>query len=302
MKVNIMHGTHPRALMGWLLLVWMVSLDAQAFISGNLECNVTRSNPDGYTFQAGAEMRIPMSGNCTVKRPFPKGASVNLQTGHVLGANPASLQVMDFYNGSYLSELPLGSYGVTCLGGPCKRLALGSTISYVYVVAGTAPSTPGRRMSMVTLGVTSSGYPNYAEWIHNITITYDVTAVSCTLSTPSAVNLNFGTVSNTSISGQTQSTRVSVNCPSDVRASVSLTPSQAVVDANNGVSRTTLSGLNMKATWSETGNPVTFSNTRTMYMNAGANNVNLTFRPQVVSGQSPTGAFQSQYTLNISYQ
>lgn len=301
MKFNIMSGIHPRALMG-LMLVWLVSLDVQAFTSGNLACNVTGSNLDGYNFQAGAEMRVPFSGSCTVKRTFPKGAAANLQIGHILGANPANLQVMDFYNNSYMSELPLGSYGVTCLGGPCKRLAVGSNLSYSYVIAGTAPSTPGKRTAMVTLGVTSAGYPNYAEWFHNITFIYNVTAVSCTLSTPSAVNLNFGTVSNTSINGQTQSTKVSVNCPSEVRAAVSLTPSQAVVDANNGVSRTTLTGLNMKSLWTDTGNPVVFSNTRTIYMNAGANNVNLTFRPQVVSGQSPTGAFQSQYTLNISYQ
>lgn len=301
MSVNMTPGFRRRKFEWLLLAVWLMSLDARAFINGNLECNVTRLNPDGYVFQAGSEIRVSFSGNCTVKRTFPKGAATNLQMGHIIGINP-SLEVMDFYNSSYMLQMPLGSYGTSCLGGPCKRLAVGSNISYTYAIYGRAPSTPGRRTALMTLGVTSWGYPNYAEWIHSNTFIYDVSAVSCTLSTPSAISLDFGMVSNTSIGGRIQSTSVSVNCPSAVTAKVTLTPSQPVVNENNGVSRTTLAGLNMQAVWSDTGNPVVFSNTRTIYMNAGANNVNLMFRPQVVSGQSPTGAFQSQYTLNISYQ
>lgn len=286
MKVNITRGARSLALTGWLVLVWLVSLDAQAFISGNLECNVTGSKTDGYTFQAGAEMQVSFSGSCTVKRTFPKGAAVNLQVGHILGANPARLRVMDFYNHSYMSELPLGSYGVTCLGGPCKRLAVGSNVSYTYAISGTAPSTPGRRTAMVTLGVTSAGYPNYAEWFHNTTFIYDVTAVSCTLSTPSAVNLSFGTISSTNIGSHLQSTDISIYCPSSMRADITLTPNQAQVDARIGVSRTTLPGLNMQALWNGQ-EPVNFTSYIHKYLVAGQNRISLSFKPVLEAGQSP---------------
>ncbi|OEC33761.1 Fimbrial protein [Pseudomonas cuatrocienegasensis] len=302
MKVKKDVGACWCRLLALLVLGCWLPLDAQALIGGSLDCNITGSSTTGYTFAAGAEMKVPFSGTCTAKRVFPNGAYPTLQIVHISGSSPARLYGLDYYSNTYLSQLPLGNYGSSCLGGRCVWIPVGGKVSYEYYIGGIAPSTPGRRVAQVTLGVTAIGYPNYAEWIHPMTFIYNVSAVSCTLSSPSAVNLNFGTVSNTNISGQTQSTSVSVNCPSAVTASVTLTPSQTVVNDSGGVSRTTLNGLNMQAIWSDTGNSVTFSRARTMYMSAGNNNVNLRFKPQVVAGQSPAGAFQSQYTLNISYQ
>lgn len=285
-----------------LVLGWMLPLDAQALIDGSWDCNVSGSNLSGYTFAAGAEMKVPFSGTCTAKRVFPGGAYPTLQITNSSGSNPARLYGLDPYSNTYMSTLPLGNYGADCLGGRCAWIPVGGKVSYTYYIGGTAPSTPGRRIARVTLGVTAIGYPNYAEWIHMTTFIYNVAAVSCTLSSPSAVNLKFGTISSANLSAVSQSTSVSLNCPSSMRANVTLTPSQSVVSANTGVSRTTLAGLNMQAIWTDSGNPVVFTSPRAMVLRAGSNSVNLSFKPQLEAGKSPAGAFQSQYTLNINYQ
>ncbi|MGY2410015.1 fimbrial protein [Pseudomonas pergaminensis] len=285
-----------------LMLGLLLPLRAHALIDGNLECRVAGLNLDGYTFTAGQRMAVPLDGTCTVKRAFPNSARLNLSITPQSGTNPAKLSVMNFYDKNYLQEIPLGSYSGACLGGPCVRRALNTQIPYTYYISGIAPDTPGRRAAFISLGVTSYGYPNYAEWFVTVWFVYNVAATGCTLSSPGAVNLSFGSISSDDLSNQTQSTSVSVNCRSAVQATVSLVPSQAVVSATTGVTRTTLEGLNMQARWTDTRNPVNFTSPRYMQMGVGNNNINLSFQPQLAPGQSPAGAFQSQYTLTIDYR
>ncbi len=280
----------------------LLPLKAHALIGGNLSCTVTGSNTSGYTFAPGADINVAFSGTCTVRRLFPRGAATNLQIRNTSGSNPATLRVADRYNNIYMSELPLGSFSTACLGGPCARLPVGTQIPYTYYIIGKAPNTPGTRITLVNLGVTSIGFANYAEWIHPVMFTYVVRAPSCALSSPGTVNLRFGAISNASLSDQRQSTSVSINCASETRASVSLVPSQRIVSATTGVSATSLAGLNMQALWTDTFNPVNFQTPRTMQLGVGSNAVNLSFKPQLAAGQAPIGAFQSQYTLNIDYQ
>ncbi len=285
-----------------LLLGLLLPLQAHAFIAGNLECRVAGMNLDGYNFTAGEQMAVPLDGTCTVKRAFPNSARLNVSITPQSGTNPATLYIMNFYDKNYLPELPLGAYSGACLGGPCVRRPINTQIPYTYYISGKAPDTPGRRAAFVSLGVTSYGYPNYAEWFQTVWFVYNVAAAGCTLSSPSAVNLSFGSISSGDLSNQTQSTSVSVNCRSAVQATITLVPSQAVVSATTGVSRTTLNGLNMQALWTDTRNPVNFSSPRYMQMGVGNNNINLSFQPQLAAGQSPAGTFQSQYTLTIDYR
>lgn len=282
-----------------LMIAGLLPLHAQALISGSLSCSVTGYPANGYTFQAGAEIKIPFSGTCQAVRAYPYGAGNNLQITPVFGANPARIQVLDPYSYTYMSQIPLGGYGPSCLGGRCARIAAGSSVSYTYYVVGTAPSTPGRRMVKIDLGVTSINYPAYAEWIHSLMFIYNVSATSCSLSSPSSVDLNFGTLSSASVSDNTQRTSISINCPSAMRASLTLTPSQAVVNGTSGLSRTTLSGLNMQAKWGQ--DPVNFNSAINKSLTTGPNTLDLNFVPVLEPGQSPSGAFQSQYTLTIDY-
>lgn len=277
----------------------LLPLHAHAFISGSMSCSVSGYPTNGYTFQAGAEIKIPFSGTCQAVRAYPYGAGNNLQITPVSGANPARIQVLDPYSYTYMSQLPLGSYGPSCLGGRCSGIAAGTSVSYTYYVVGTAPSTPGRRMVKIDLGVTSANYPAYAEWIHSLMFIYNVSATSCSLSSPSNVNLNFGTLSSANVSDNTQHTSISINCPSAMRASLNLTPSQAAVNGTSGLSRTTLPGLNMQAKWGQ--DPVNFNSYIYRYLNTGTNTLDLNFVPVLEPGQSPSGAFQSQYTLTINY-
>ena len=303
MIMKIKPGMCLLKLMTLVVLGCLLPPQAQALISGSINCSISGYPANGYEFAAGADIKVPFSGSCTALRTYPISAGTNLEITQISGIAPANLRVLDPYSNTYMAQLPLGSYGPSCLGGSCVPLWAGRSVSYVYYIVGTAPSTPGRRTARVKLGVTSTGgWQAYAEWIHELLFTYNVRAVSCTLSSPSAVNLNFGTISSANLGAATQSTSVSVTCPTTMRAAVTLTPSQAVVSANTGVSRTSLSGLNMQAIWSDSGNPVNFNTPRAMLLSAGSNSVNLTFRPQLEAGQSPAGAFQSQYTLNINYQ
>ena len=302
MIMKIKPGNCLLKLMTLVVLGWL-SPQAQAFISGSIKCSLSGYPSNGYEFAAGAEMKVPFSGTCTAVRTYPSGAGTNLEITAISGTSPANLQVLDPYSNTYMLQLPLGSWGAACLGGTCAPILAGRSVSYVYYVVGTAPSTPGRRTARVKLGVTSTGgWQAYAEWFHEWLFIYNVRAVSCSLSSPSAVNLKFGTISSANLSAVSQSTSVSLNCPSSMRANVTLTPSQSVVSANTGVSRTTLAGLNMQAIWTDSGNPVVFTSPRAMVLRAGSNSVNLSFKPQLEAGKSPAGAFQSQYTLNINYQ
>jgi hypothetical protein len=299
-KISFTHRALRLALLQ--VIAWFLPLHAHAFITGNMNCSVSGYPANGYTFQAGADMKVAFRGTCTVIRVFPYGAATNLQITNVSGAYPARLQVLDPYNNMYLVERPLGSYGASCLGGACNWLAVGSSVSYTYYVVGKAPNTAGTRIAQVNLGITASGYPSYAEWIHPFTFKYNVSAVSCALSSPSVVNLNFGTVNSAQISSSVQRTDISINCPSSMRAAITLTPTQSPVDASRGLSRTTLPGLNMQAFWTEQMEPVNFSTFGYKYLKAGSNSVGFSFKPVLEGGQSASGAFQSQYTLNISYQ
>ncbi|MBA2925487.1 fimbrial protein [Pseudomonas sp. P7] len=284
-----------------LVLGWMLPLDAQALIDGSWDCNVSGSNLSGYTFAAGAEMKVPFSGTCTAKRPFPGGAYPTLQITNISGSNPARLYGLDPYSNTYMSTLPLGNYGGDCLGGRCAWIPVGGKVSYTYYIGGTAPSTPGIRRAQVMLGVTAIGYPNYAEWIHMTTFIYNVAAVGCSVSSSKTVNLNFGSISTANLNTAYQNTTISVNCQSDVRAAISLTPTQAAVNAT-GLSHTTLPGLNMQAFWSSNMDKVGFNSFAYKYLKAGPNSIGLSFQPVLEAGKSPAGAFRSQYTLTIDYQ
>lgn len=279
-----------------------LSFQAQALIGGNVECGTPGYPVLGYRFQPGEAINIEYSGTCTIRRAFPYAAGVNTSITYGTGYNHAALQFVDPSSWTYMPLLDIGQFSGICLGGPCQRLPINTVVRYRYDLVGTAPRTTGKRNVQVRIGVTSLNYLAWAEWFLDIPFMYTVYTPSCTLSSPSAVNLRFGTLSNTDLSNQVQSTTVSVTCAAAVQATATLVPSQAVVSATTGVSRTTLAGLNMQAIWTDSYNPVDFSGVRNLQLKTGSNNVNLSFKPQPVAGQSPTGAFQSQYTLTIDYR
>ncbi len=299
MNMNI-----PRRLTLALLvgLLCGLSFQAQALIGGNVECGTPGYPTLGYRFQPGEAINVEYSATCTIRRAFPYAAGVNTSVTYGSGYNHAALRFVDPSSWTYMPLLDIGQFSGVCLGGTCRQLPINTVVRYHYNLVGTAPRTTGTRNVQVRIGVTSLNYLAWAEWFLDMPFVYTVYTPACTLSSPSAVNLRFGTLSNADLSSQVQSTSVSVTCAAAVQATATLVPSQAVVSATTGVSRTTLAGLNMQAIWSDSSNPVNFTSPRNLQLKTGSNNVNLSFKPQLVAGQSPTGAFQSQYTLTINYR
>lgn len=300
--MNILGKTHAGLMLALVCAVLSgLPQSAHALIGGNLECSMPGYPSNGYRFTPGQEIDIAYTGTCTIRRAFPYAAGMNAQIAYMSGADQARLRFVDPYNNTYMLELPLGQYGGSCLGGPCRPLPLNTVVPYRYRLVGTAPRTTGRRYVQLYLGVTSHNYANWAEWFMQYPFNYTVYLPACSLSSPSSVDLSFGTISSADLSNQKQSTSVSVTCPAAVQATATLVPSQAVVSASDGVSRTTLAGLNMQARWGDN-TPVNLNSPRTLQLRQGSNSLGLGFTPQLESGQSPAGAFQSQYTLTIDYR
>ncbi|MDD1509320.1 fimbrial protein [Pseudomonas sp. CNPSo 3701] len=302
MKANPIPRAVLRKLPAIVLLVlgWLCAGQAHALIDGSISCSVSGVPYNGYTFEPGAEVKIPFRGNCQAIRVFPYGAGINHELNLTSGSG-IQLQLYDPVSNMYPLVLPLGSYGGNCLNPSCAYMAPGTAFSYTYYVVGRAPMSPGVRQMTLRLGYTAIGFPAYAEWVHQVSFKITVAPTSCRVSSPSSVELSFGSISGADLSKQSRSTSIVVNCPVSKLAGVYLVPSQGVVNASNGISQTTLSGLNMQALWSDTSRPVELSTARNMQLLAGNNALNLTFKPQLASSQSPAGAFQSQYTLVINY-
>ncbi|NWD74515.1 fimbrial protein [Pseudomonas gingeri] len=286
-----------------LLSTWLgcLSLQAHALVGGNVDCSMPGYPTFGYRFTPGEAINVEYAGTCTIRRAFPYAAGINTSVSYGTGANHATLRFADPASSTYVPLLDLGQFSGICLGGACQKLPINSVVRYRYNLIGTAPRTTGTRTLQVRIGVTSLNYPTYAEWFVDMPFVYTVFAPACTLSSPSSVSLRFGAISNAGLRNQVQSTSVSLSCKASAQANITLAPSQAVVSATTGVSRTSLAGLNMQALWTDSGNPVNFTSQRYMPLRSGSNNVNLSFIPQLEAGKSPTGAFQSQYTLTINY-
>ncbi|TWE02853.1 hypothetical protein FB481_10880 [Pseudomonas sp. AG1028] len=302
MNTNNKPFNRRRPLSALLLLVlsWLCAGQAHALIDGSISCSVSGLPYNGYTFEPGAEIKIPFSGNCQAIRVFPYGAGLNHEL-YLTSGSGVQLQLYDPIPNMYLTALPLGSYGGNCFNPRCAYMAPGAAFSYTFYVVGRAPMSPGVRQVKFRVGYTAIGYPAYAEWLYEYNFKLTVASTSCSVLSPQSVDLSFGSISGADLSKQSRSTSIVVNCPVSKLAGVYLVPSQGVVNASNGISQTTLSGLNMQALWSDTSRPVELSTARNMQLLAGNNALNLTFKPQLASSQSPAGAFQSQYTLVINY-
>ncbi|WP_407312667.1 fimbrial protein [Pseudomonas sp. nanlin1] len=302
MKANATPLTPWRQLPAVLLLImgWLFAGQAQALIGGSISCSVSGTPVNGYTFEPGAQMRIAFSGNCQAIRIFPSGAALNHEL-YLTSGSGVQLQLLDPATNMHPTALPLGSYGGSCFNPYCGFMAPGAGFSYTFYVVGQAPTSPGVRQATLRLGYTAIGYPAYAEWIHQVNFKFTVADTSCTVRSPSTVDLSFGSISSANLSSQSQSTSVLVNCPTAKSASVFLVPNQGVVNASAGLARTSLTGLNMQTLWAGTANPVALNSPLPMQLRAGSNALNLAFKPQLAGAQAPSGAFQSQYTLVINY-
>nr|WP_314877793.1 fimbrial protein [uncultured Pseudomonas sp.] len=275
--------------------------EAQAFVGNNIRC--TRSaGPDNIqrlgAVTPGQTIFFTITLDCTVLRRFPVGAGISYTSQHITGP-----EVIAGVNGTELPEGGLGTSGTTCLPSSCMTLPVGYRFSSAFPVLTTAATLPGQHYFQYSFFVTSvRGWENYSESIFSGLVFYSVESPACTLVSPRAANLYFGTLSSTDLSEASQQADISVSCRSAVRASAKLTPSQSIVNSAGGVSATTLAGLSMASTWADTGVAINFGSARTLNLQSGNNTLGIRFQPRLNgSSVQAVGNFSSQYTLTITY-
>ncbi|VVM82856.1 hypothetical protein PS623_02350 [Pseudomonas fluorescens] len=277
---------------------------AQAFVENNVTCssNVPGLNDLG-TVAPGERILISTSTSCRMLRRFPQGAGISYTAQYANGLGDPAFYF--FQPGTYMA-VPYGGQGTfssTCaLGGSCVDLPVGTQFDLNVQAGGVAKTEPGIYHLQVSLWFTSRANTNYSQSYLGLVYIYTVAAPACTLTSPSAANLYFGTVSSDQLSGASQVADISLSCQSATRAQATLVPTQSAVTGKTGVSATTLSGLSMASTWDDTRTPVAFGTPRSLNLNAGSNSLRLRFQPQLTNpGSAPSGNFASQYTLNITY-
>ncbi len=180
-------------------------------------------------------------------------------------------------------------------------LSDGDTISYDFIVSGTAKSTPGLYAPMVTVYGTDKAFSGNKVTIGSILVVYTVVQPACSMSSASHLSLGFGALTSNDFASSQRVAEISLSCTAATQVNVTLVPTQSAVTGSPGVSATTLDGLSMAATWVDSSSAVVFNAPRSFAMSAGANLIQLGFRPQLNAGSSPVGDFSSQYTLNIVY-
>ncbi|WP_348748179.1 fimbrial protein [Pseudomonas rhodesiae] len=186
--------------------------------------------------------------------------------------------------------------------GNCEGyLSDGDTFSYDFIVSGTAKSTPGLYAPMVTVSGTDRAFSDNKVNIGSVLVVYTVVQPACSMSSASHLSLGFGALTSNDFASSQRVAEISLSCTAATQVNVTLVPTQSAVTGSPGVSATTLDGLSMAATWVDSSSAVVFNAPRSFAMSAGANLIQLGFRPQLNAGSSPVGDFSSQYTLNIVY-
>lgn len=186
--------------------------------------------------------------------------------------------------------------------GNCEGyLSDGDTFSYDFIVSGTAKSTPGLYAPMVTVSGTDRAFSGNKVNIGSVLVVYTVVQPACSMSSASHLSLGFGALTSNDFASSQRVAEISLSCTAATQVNVTLVPTQSAVTGSPGVSATTLDGLSMAATWVDSSSAVVFNAPRSFAMSAGANLIQLGFRPQLNAGSSPVGDFSSQYTLNIVY-
>lgn len=275
---------------------------AHALVGGNLNCDAKQPLLR-YTFEAGQQIEINISGSCTVTRRFPYGAALNQLISLTSGTRQPRFSIINNYTATTLPEVGLGSNTGVCLGAGsvCREAPIGTVLPYNLSLKAVAPE-PGKYNFHFQFGVTSINWLDYAEWIFQLPIAYTVTAPACNLSSASSATLNFGSLSSADYSVAKQTANISVTCLSAKTADLVLTSSQTVLSAAGGLSYTSLAGLFLQAQWADTASAVTLNATRTIQLAKGSNTVAISFIPYVMNQTVPTGTFQNQYTLTINYR
>lgn len=294
--------------LGWLsglrillyLVCALISPQALAEVSptGNLNCSVNTVNNNLMDFGVLAPslpFHYEVSGRCTTVTVWPGGDFFsNAQTWYPLEG--PQLTVIETTRNKVVVDDSV-STGPCFLCGPA---AVGSAFDFTFSITGVTGTLPGVYVARVQLFARSNVWP-YKDPITTAVIAYTIAQPVCSLGSAADLSLLFGTLSSNDFATSQRVAEISLSCPEAVQVKATLVPTQSAVSGSAGVSATTLEGLSMAVTWADNGTAVAFNSPRAFSLSKGSNLIRLGLRPQLNAGASPTGAFSSQYTLNITY-
>jgi len=291
-----------------LLLCLLLSLGSgQVLADGNITCSGpgtggTAELIDLGNLQPGEQFKRDISANCYTLKIFPYGVSI----GQFQSSTQGSLTEVTVVHKGSNKIIPLlepGAAGTVCLPTTCTRLIAHTDISYSVTVEGKARSDYGSYYVMLYLNYTMHGAVANNGTLQKVTFKYTVGQPSCTLLSDSILALSFGTLDSNEIASSQQIADVVLDCPSYSSVTATLLSSAQGITGAAGVSKTSLPELLMATTWADTNTPVNFDTPRTFVLYPGVNAIRVGFRPRLLTANSkPTGKFQTQYTLNISYR
>ncbi|WP_442513998.1 hypothetical protein [Pseudomonas promysalinigenes] len=302
-KMSVPGARQFAAMMFLMCLMCWLPDQAQAFVENNVRCSRIGGADNVQelgSVSPGQQIFFAIVLDCTVLRRFPVALNISYtsQYANVLTGPKFNVGL----NGMAVSQGGMGTTGGSCVPYTCSSLPVGYRFQTVVTFNGQAGNAVGKYVFIYGLFATSLGYENYSDNIDAGVLFYTVENPSCSLVSPSATNLYFGTLSSADLSAASQTANIDISCKAATKATVKLTPAQNIVSSTGGVSATTLSGLSMASSWSDTGAAVNFGSARSFNFTTGNNSMGVRFQPQLNSSTvQAVGSFSSQYTLTITY-
>ncbi|AZE95468.1 Peptide synthetase [Pseudomonas orientalis] len=294
--------------LGWLsawrlllcLLCALISHQALADVSatGNIDCSGSTGNNELMDFGVLAPsqpFQYEVSGRCKTMTMWPGGDFFSVAQTWYQHTGPQLKVVETTRNTDIVDD--------SSATGPCflcRLAAVGTAFDFTFSITGVTGTLPGIYVARVQFFARSSVWP-YKDSLPGTTLLYTIAQPVCSLGSAADLSLLFGTLSSNDFATTQRIAEISLNCPDAVQVDATLVPTQSVVSGSAGVSATTLEGLSMAVTWADNSTAVAFNSPRTFSLSKGSNLIRLGLRPQLNAGASPTGAFSSQYTLNITY-
>ncbi|MGK3144659.1 hypothetical protein [Pantoea sp. C2G6] len=241
---------------------------------------------------------------CNVNRTFLYGASLSYTVEAVAGNARQGVLIPMAYNNTQLSGYKANTATNLCLGPDnfaCNfRLNAGSMISFSlsYRVLTNINGT-GIFLGKINLYQTPRVLTGQSEQITSFYYTYTIAAKPCMVSNTNLL-VNFKDLDNRLATNPNREVALTVNCPAQTNVDVLLSPSQQVVTASQGLSKTSLAGLNMQVY--QNGLPIVLNQTSTRQFQQGINSYRLAFYPRLATSVTPVGSFSADYTLTFDYK
>jgi hypothetical protein len=239
---------------------------------------------------------------CNINRSFLVGASLSYNTEILSG-----LRVGALYPSAYntqLSTYQINKPTNVCIGlttFACNFPLSANTVlsfSLKYRVLTNILGT-GTFVGKINLYQTPRVLYGQSEQIASFYYTYTIGARPCTVADKNLA-INFGDLDNRLADNPNRELAITVNCPARTNVDVQLNAGKPIVNATQGLSQTSLAGLNMQV--SRNGYPVVFNQATTQVFQQGINTYRLNFSPRLATSPAPTGSFSADYTLIFDYK